>query len=130
MHSEETALHTIPGKIVNMDDYGSRRKEQIERWLEEEIDRSYGERDSIILGNPLIRIITRFDALDSKVQHELYGYAKERILGRNCDMKLRDKFWSVLREGGSDDGSWKDVEDFADTLLIREKTYKRGMEAI
>lgn len=131
MHSEETVSQaTVPDKIVNINDFGSRRKEQIEKWLEEEIGRMYGDRDAITLKNPLIRIFTKFEALDYHSQCELYGYAKACILGGGCDLNLRDKFWNVLEKGGRADGSWKDVEEFADTLLIREKTYKRTVEVM
>lgn len=116
-------------KIVNICDFGSKKQEQIERWLEEEISRKYGERDSIILKNPLIRIITRFEALDTKSKYELYRYAKARIFESGQDLSLRDKFWNVVEKGGSD-GSWEDVEKFADTLLIREKIYKRTVGGI
>lgn len=130
MHNEVTVSHiAAPDKVVNINDFGSRRKEQIERWLEEEIGRKYGDRDSIILKNPLIRIITRFEALDAKSQYELYRYAKGRILGIDQDLNLRDKLWSVIEKGGSN-GSWEDVEEFADSLLIREKAYKRAAEVM
>lgn len=121
--SEKVLANSDSGKIVDIRDFGCRRKEQIERWLEAEISRKYGRKDSI-LENPMIRIITKFEALDGEAQYELYGYARRCILESGKNLSLRDKFWTVIEKGGSDDGSWNDVEEFADTLMIRERTCK------
>ncbi len=109
--------------IVNISDYRSNGKEQIERWLEEKIRQKHGEK-SDLLENPLVRILTKFDALDSKAQYELCGYARGCILGIDGDLSLREKFWSIIDKGGYDDGSWKNVEEFADKLLLKSHICK------
>lgn len=109
-------------EIVSISDYRSNGKKQIQKWLEEEFNRKFGKKSSL-LDNPLTRILIKFDALDSDSQYELYGYARRCIL-KDRGLSLRDKFWSVIDKGGTDDGSWEDVEEYADTLLIKARTLK------
>lgn len=116
-------------KIVNINDSRRNRKKRIEAWLEQEMSERYGD-DDFTLKNSMLRISTKFDALSTESQRELYGYAKGCILGMGRELCLRDQFWSILQKGGSEDGSWGDIEEFADTLLEKEKTYKRMARAI
>ena len=113
--------------IVDINDLGSRRKERIEKCLEEQMYRVYGDKNEVILKNPLLRISTKFEALSRDSQIELYGYAKGRIMGNNKAMSFKERLWNILEKGTEADGSWKDVEEFADTLLIKEKTYRTGI---
>ena len=127
MQSIETASQAAaPAKVVDISDFGSWRQDQIEKWLIEQIYLLYGDKDENTIRNPLLRISTKFEALSSGAQYELYGFARGRILGMGKDVSLKDRLWSVLEKGARADGSWADVEEFADTLLIKEKTYKAG----
>ena len=122
MHSDETALHsTVPGNVIRMDDFGSRRKERIEEWHRGKIFERYGERDEIITKNPLIRLSTIFEALSDTAKCELHGYAKCAALGERGRMSMGKEFWNFLEMAPT---AWEDIEEFADTLLVREKTYK------
>ncbi len=71
-----------------------------------------------------------FDNLSNDAQYELLGYAKRCIFGAGRDISLRDRFWAVLEKGGSRDGSWNDIEEFADELICRENIYKGRPEHV
>lgn len=123
MHSEETASHlTVPGNVVRMDDFGSRRKERIEEWLRGEIFERYGERDETVMKNPLIRLSTIFESLSDAAKCELHGYAKRAAMGERGRMSMGREFWNFLEMVPT---AWEDIEEFADTLLVKEKTYKQ-----
>ena len=124
MHSEETVLQPAsPCKVVSISDFEGSRKEGIEEWLRQEMKERYGETGSV-LNNPLLRISTKFDALSAESQVTLFGFAKGYVLGPGGSISLRDQLWSVLERGKS--AAWEAVEEYADTLLIKEKTYKRA----
>lgn len=123
MHSEETVPHpAVPGNVVRMDDFGSRRKERIEEWLRGKIFEGYGERDEIIMRNPLIRLSTIFELLSDTAKCELHGYAKRAALGERGRMSMSKEFRNFLEMVPA---AWEDIEEFADTLLVKEKTYKQ-----
>lgn len=121
MHSEETVLQSAsPCKVVSISDFEGSRKERIEEWLKKEMEERYGEFDSV-LDNPLLRISTKFDALSAESQVTLFGFAKGYVLGPGGGISLRDQLWSILEAGRS--AAWEAVEEYADSLLIKEKTY-------
>lgn len=123
MHSEETVLRPAPScKVVSISDLEGSRKTRIEEWLKGEMEKRYGKSDSG-LDNQLLRISTKFDALSAESQVTLFGFAKGYVLGPGGSISLRDQLWSVLETGKS--AAWEAVEEFADSLLIKEKTYKR-----
>ena len=123
MHSEKTALQPAsPCTIVSISGYEGIMKERLEEWLRQEMEERYGEFGSV-LDNPLLRISTKFDALSEDSQVTLFGFAKGYVLGPGGSISLRDQLWSVLEAGRS--AAWEAVEEFADSLLIKEKTYKR-----
>lgn len=131
MNSEKTVSCTAaPGKVVEINGFESRKREQIEKWLREQIFQLYGEKGEAILINPLFRIYAKFEALSSDAQIELYGFAKGRIRGTGGDASLKDRLLSVLASGCRVDGAWEDIEEFADTFLIQEKAYKRKGESL
>ncbi len=90
------------------------------------------EQEEVMLPEGFIKLtkkeeaeLQNIDGLSCEAQHDLFGYAKKRIFGMNQDMKLRDKFWSVIEKGGIEDGTWEDVEEFADQLVLKENTGKK-----
>lgn len=95
----------------------SSKKRKMEEWLRKEMVERYG--DAHCMNNPLVRICVMFDSLSDEAQHELFGYAKGRILEFGQNLKLRDMFWAVLDKGG-EDGSWEDVEEFASQMVYKE----------
>lgn len=99
------------------------RKEQIEKWLKGQIFKRYGDRSDVIVKNPLIRLSTIFESLSDKAQYELYGYAKRTALGERGRMSMKREFWNFLEMAPS---AWEDIEEFADTLIVKEKAYKQG----
>lgn len=123
MHCEETVSHpAAPGNIVNIGDFGSRRREQIEEWLKGQIFERYGERGEAVFRNPLIRLSTIFAALSDTAQHELHGYARRAALGERGKLSMSKEFRNFLEMAPA---AWEDIEEFADTLLVKEKTYKQ-----
>jgi len=124
MHSEETVLQqpASPCKVVRISDFEGSRKDRIKKWLKKEMEERYREFDSV-LDNPLLRISTKFDALSAESQVALFGFAKGYVLGPGGRISLRDQLRSVLETGNS--AAWEAVEEYADTLLIKEKTYKQ-----
>lgn len=123
MHSAETVLRPAsPCKVVSISDLEGSRKTRIEEWLKGEMEKRYGKSDSG-LDNPLLRISTKFDALSPESRVTLYGFAKWYVLGPGGSISLSDQLWGILEKGKSD--AWEAVEEFADSLLIKEKTYKR-----
>lgn len=105
------------GVIISINSSNRMKRQRMEEWLRKEMTEQYGDADFI--DNPLVRICIMFDSLSDEAQHELFGYAKGRILGVNQNMKLRDMFWAVLEKGGRN-GSWEDVEEFAGQMVYRE----------
>ncbi len=123
MHSAETVLRSaFPCKVVSISDLEGSRKTRIEEWLKGEMEKRYGKSDSG-LDNPLLRISTKFDALSPESRVTLYGFAKGYVLGPGGSISLSDQLWGILEKGKSD--AWEAVEEFAGSLLIKEKTYKR-----
>lgn len=113
-------------QVISIENVGTVKRQKVEEWLRQEIIKQYG--DGCVLDNPLLRIATLFDNLSHKAQYELFEYAKSRILGIGQELELRDKLWSVLQKGGSRDGSWNDVEEFAGHLICKENVYKKSLE--
>lgn len=110
-------------KVVDIKNFQRNKKEEIEKWLEKEVLEKYGQEDKeLVLHNPLLRISTKFEMLDYDSQIELYGYAKNIIMGFGNDISLKDKLWSILEKGSSKSGSWQAVEEFANTLLMAGKS--------
>lgn len=128
MHSIEMATveHTAaPTTIIRFEDFGGAREKRIERWLKRRMLSEYGDNDDTTMNNPLLRITLKFEALSREGQLELYGFAKGRILGMGVEPSIKDLLWNVLEKGSRSDDSWEDVEEFADSLIIKEKAYMK-----
>ena len=131
MNSEKSVSCTAaPGIVVEINGFGSRKKGQIEKCLREQILQLYGESGETIFMNPLFRIFAKFEALSRDAQLELYGFARGRLRVTGEGESLKDRLWRILEQGFSVDRFGADVEEFADTLLIKEKTYKRVGESL
>ena len=61
--------------IVNIKELVNKKNDQIEEWLRERITEIYGDDDDV--NNPILRLITIFDALSDASQKKLYNYAKK-----------------------------------------------------
>lgn len=109
-------------QIIMFDDLEGVRKRKIEQWLKGRMLADYGDADKVTIENPLLRITTKFEALSEAGQIELFGFAKKRI---GEDPGLKDLLWEVLKKGSRSDGSWEDIDEFADSIIIREETYKK-----
>ena len=107
------------GNIVSICSINVKREDQIEKWLREQVIEIYGDEDDA--DNPMLRLSVIFDALSFASQQELYEYAK-KFAYRNSQ-SLRNEFWDVLRKVPA---AWEDIEVFAGTLLVKEKTYKQS----
>ena len=118
MQSTETVSDTGCCRIVSITEFGSRKKDQIERWIEKRMLEEYGEKDEVTVKNPLLRLSIMFGALSDASQLELYGYAKRAALGRHGGWSMEREFWNFLEAAPA---AWEDIEEFADKLLIREK---------
>lgn len=106
------------GNIVNINDFGNRRKERIEEWLRKQIVERYNDKSDVVVKNPLIRLSTIFECLSNTAQCELYGYAKRAALGECGRLSMKKEFWNFLEMAPA---AWDDIQEFADELLIREK---------
>ncbi len=114
----------IQCKVIDIKSFQKDKKENIEEWLEEKVLKKYVHEDKeLVLRNPVLRILIKFEALDHDSQIELYGYAKSIIMGFGNEISMRDKLWSVIEKGSSKNGSWQAVEEFADTLLLKAGIY-------
>jgi len=121
-----TITHTDTAcQVVDISGFKGCRKEMVEDWLRKKMSETYGDDSECILGNPLLRISTKFTALSHSAQHKLYGYAERVIMAQGNELTLKDKLWDVLEKGGRD-GSWETIEKYADTLLAKEKAWKQG----
>ncbi len=112
-------------KVVDISDFKECREEMMEGWLREKMSETYGDDCKSILSNPLLRISTKFTALSSNSQHELYGYAQRVILKPGNEISLKERLWHVLEKGARKDGSWENVEKYADALLIKERAWQQ-----
>lgn len=112
------------GKIIHIGDFGECRKNALEEWLAGRMYQVYGDRSDSILKNPMLRIITIFDALDKDAQYELFGYVQCAAVGKNGRLSMRKQFWNFLEVAVQ---AWEDIEKFADELVYREKAYKQEM---
>lgn len=116
--------HATLCKVIDMKDFKRNNKAETEEWLENEMLEKYGHEDKeLVLHNPLLRILTKFEMMDHGSQIELYGYAKSVIMGFGNEISLKDRFWNILEKGSSKNGSWQAVEEFANTLLLEGKMY-------
>ncbi len=116
--------HAALCQLIDIKDFQGNNKEETEEWLEREMLEKYGHEDKeLVIHNPLLRILTKFEIMDYGSQIELYGYAKSIIMGFGNEISLKDKLWSILEKGSSKNGSWQAVEEFANTLLLEGKMY-------
>lgn len=123
MQNEETVSQAYtPCKVIEMVDFGGKKKDQLEKWLKEQIHERYGDRDEVTIKNPLIRLSTKFEALSDSAQYELYGMAKRAALGNKGRMSISKEFWNFLE---MQPAAWEDIEEVADKLLLKEKVYKQ-----
>lgn len=119
-----TNRHAALCQVIDIKDFQGNNKEETEEWLEREMFEKYGHEDKeLVIHNPLLRILTKFEMMDNDSQIELYGYAKSIIMGFGNEISLKDKFWNILEKGSSKNGSWQVVEEFANTLLLKASTY-------
>lgn len=118
MQNTETVSNTGCCQIVSIAEFGNRKKEQIEGWIEERMLEEYGDKDEMTVNNPLLRLSIMFGALSDTSQLELYGHAKRAALGDHGEWNMESEFWNFLKAVPA---AWKDIEEFADKLLIREK---------
>ena len=122
MQIKETVLQPVsPCKVVSISDFEGSRKDRIKDWLKQEMEERYRKCDSV-LNNPLLRISTKFDALSAESQVILFGVAKGYVLELGESISLRDQLWNVLETG--EPAAWEAIEEYADTLLIKEKICK------
>lgn len=103
-------------RIVNISDHGAYKERQLEECMERSIMEQYGKRAAV--QNPIIRIHTKFDAMDNRGQLKLCGYAERCMMGRTDKSSVRDRFWKILEL--LDMEMWQDIERYADELLIEE----------
>lgn len=116
--------HAALCQVIDIKDFQGNNKEETEEWLENEMLEKYGHEDKeLVLHNPLLRILTKFEALDHGSQIELYGYAKSIIMGFGSEISLKDRFWNILEKGSSKNGSWQAVDEFANILLLEGQMY-------
>ena len=116
--------HAALCQLIDIKDFQGNNKEETEEWLEREMLEKYGHEDKeLVIHNPLLSILTKFEIMDYGSQIELYGYAKSIIMGFGNEISLKDKLWSILEKGSSKNGSWQAVEEFANTLLLEGKMY-------
>lgn len=116
--------HAALCQVIDIKDFQGNNKEETEEWLEREMLEQYGHEDKeLVIHNPLLRILTKFEMMDYGSQIELYGYAKSIIMGFGNEISLKDRLWSILEKGSSKNGSWQAVEEFANTLLLEGKMY-------
>lgn len=116
--------HAALCQVIDIKDFQGNNKEETEEWLEREMFEKYGNEDKeLVIHNPLLRILTKFEMMDNDSQIELYGYAKSIIMGFGNEISLKDKFWNILKEGSSKNGSWRAVDEFASTLLMESNNY-------
>lgn len=104
-------------QIVNISNYGACAEQRLEAWLKEEMIKQYGEYNEI-RDNRLLRICTKFDAMDSSSQNKVFDYAERCMLDQVGGLSIRDRFWNILEKVGGT--SWKDIEKYADKLLVKE----------
>ena len=76
-----------------------------------------------VIDNPLLRIDVKFDELDPDAQIELLGFAKGYIL-MGKSLPLKKELWALLEMGNSE--AWKEIEEFADSLIIKGKVLKQS----
>ena len=97
--------HAALCQVIDIKDLQGNNKEETEEWLEREMLEKYGHEDKeLVIHNPLLRILTKFEALDHDSQIELYGYAKSIIMGFGNEISLKDRLWSILEKGSSKNG--------------------------
>lgn len=113
------------GNIVDINDFGNRRKERIEEWLRKQIVERYDSESDVVVKNPLLRLSTIFECLSNTAQYELYGYAKKAALGECGRLSMKKEFWNFLELAPE---AWDDIQEFADKLLIREKATDEQQE--
>lgn len=110
------------GKIIEIGDFGKFREKELEEWLECRMFQIYGDRSDIILKNHILRITTKFDALNKDEQYELLGYVKCAAVGKNGRLCIRQEFRNFLEMAAP---AWEEIEKFADMLMYKNKTYKQ-----
>lgn len=74
--------HAALCQLIDIKDFQGNNKEETEEWLEREMLEKYGHEDKeLVIHNPLLRILTKFEIMDYGSQIELYGYAKVLLWG-------------------------------------------------
>lgn len=130
MQSIETAQRAGACQVIHMAEFEERRagqQERLECWLVERMAEEYGEADEFTVKNPLLRLLTKFDALSIAAQYELYGFAKKAAL-EGCDtLSMSREFWNFLKMKPA---AWGCIEEFADRLLLREKAYMEAADTV
>ena len=127
LYEEDIQTNVSASNIIDISEFRKMHKAQkelLEEWLIEWMGELYGETGDTVVKNPLLRLFSKFEALSSNAQNDLYGYAKRVILGAGGELSLYEKFRSIIEMGGRTDHSWQRVEDYADVLLINEKVYR------
>ena len=76
-----------------------------------------------VIDNPLLRIDVKFDELDPDAQIELLGFVKGYML-MGKSLPLKKELWALLKMGNSE--AWKEIEEFADSLIIKGKILKQN----
>lgn len=125
MNIQETSSgfkQVAPCKVIDIGDFGECRKKELEEWLVGRMSEIYGDRSDSTVKNPLLRITTKFDALNKDAQYELYGYVRYAAVGKSGRLSMRKEFWNFLEMAIP---AWEDIEKFADSLMYREKAYKQ-----
>lgn len=137
MQATETVSNTNCCQIVSIAEFGSRKKEQIERWIEKRMLEEYGEKDEVTVKNPLLRLSVMFGALSDASQLELYEYTLSKLNATSYIDKL--KKWIVnenepyVQEDGINAiGVLADITDLpfiekytlSSDPVIRSKAYK------
>lgn len=115
----------LNASVIRFEDLRGARKNKIDQWIRSKMKEDYGDDDKETIENPLLRITTKFEALSEEGQIKLFGFAKNRI---GAGPGLKDMFWDILKYGGRSDGSWEDVEKFADSMLSNEWSCKNTLE--
>ena len=116
---KKSSISSITSNIIDIREAEEYKRKLLEEWLVQQIAETYEDRSEIILKNPMIRISTKFDALSEADQYKLYGYVK-CIVEKYGLWNIRKQFWSFIKNASS---CWKDIENYADKLLIKEKVY-------
>ena len=118
--NDEIAEKNAVCKVMYIKDQEKYKKYRIDEWLRKKMAEKYNEDD---IDNPLLRIDVKFDELNPGAQIELLGFAKGYIL-MGKSLPLKKELWALLEMGNSE--VWKEIEEFADSLIIKGKVLKQS----